>query len=118
MKMGFPGDSVVRICLPMQEMFDPWVGKIPWKRKWQPTPVFLPRKFRGQRSLAGYSPWGCKNWMGISTYKHNEKGLIYFFYIYLFRLHWVLVAAHGLSCSAACGILVHRPMIKPTSTAL
>ena len=40
--------------------FDPWVGKIPWSRKWQPTPVLLPRKSHGQRSLAGYSPWGCK----------------------------------------------------------
>ena len=38
--------------------FDPWVGKIPWKRKWQPTPVFLPGKSHEQRSLAGYSPWG------------------------------------------------------------
>ena len=37
---------------------DPWVRKIPWRRKWQPTPVFLPRKFLGQRSLVGYSPWG------------------------------------------------------------
>ena len=36
--------------------FNPWVGKIPWRRKWQPTPVFLPRKFCGQRSLVGYSP--------------------------------------------------------------
>ena len=38
--------------------FDPWVGKIPWSRKWQPTPVFLPGKFHGQRRLAGCSPWG------------------------------------------------------------
>ena len=37
---------------------NPWVGKIPWRRKWQPTPVFLPGKSHGQRSLAGYSPWG------------------------------------------------------------
>ena len=36
--------------------FDPWVGKIPWRRKWQPPPVFLPGKSNGQRSLAGYSP--------------------------------------------------------------
>ena len=35
--------------------FDPWVGKIPWRRVWQPTPVFLPREHHGQRSLAGYS---------------------------------------------------------------
>ena len=40
--------------------FDPWVGKIPWRRKGQPAPVFLPGKFHGQRSLAGYSPGGCK----------------------------------------------------------
>ena len=40
--------------------FDPWVGKTPWRRKWQPTPVFLPGECHGQRSLAGYSPWGRK----------------------------------------------------------
>ena len=40
--------------------FDVWVRKIPWRRKWQPTPVFLLGKFHGQRSLVGYSPWGHK----------------------------------------------------------
>ena len=40
--------------------FDPWVGKIPWRRKWQPTPVLLSEKFHGLRSLVGYSPWGHK----------------------------------------------------------
>ena len=39
---------------------NPWVGKILWSRKWQPTPVFLLGKFHGQRSLVGYSPWGHK----------------------------------------------------------
>ena len=45
---GLPGGSVVkgRRCV-----FDPWVKKIPCRRKWQPTPVFLPRKSHGQRSL-------------------------------------------------------------------
>ena len=38
----------------------PWVGQIPWRREGQPTPVFLPGEFRGQRSLEGYSPWGRK----------------------------------------------------------
>ena len=38
----------------------PGVGKIPWRRAWPPTPVFLPGESHGQRSLAGYSPWGCK----------------------------------------------------------
>ena len=42
----------------MRHEFDPWVGKIPWRRKWQPTPIFLPGKPHGQRSLVGYSPWG------------------------------------------------------------
>ena len=40
--------------------FGPWVRKIPWGRKWQPAPVFLPGKFHGQRGLVGYSPWGHK----------------------------------------------------------
>ena len=40
--------------------FTPWVGKIPWSRKWQPTLVFLPGKSHEQRSLVSYSPWGCK----------------------------------------------------------
>ena len=39
---------------------DTWDGKIPWSRTWLPTPVLLPGKFRGQRSLAGYCPWGHK----------------------------------------------------------
>ena len=38
----------------------PWVRKIPWRWKWQPTPVFLPIEFHGQKSLVGYSPWGFK----------------------------------------------------------
>ena len=37
--------------------FDPWVGKIPWRRAWQPTPVLLPGESHGQRSLMGYGPW-------------------------------------------------------------
>ena len=45
----------------MQEMqVNPWVGQILWRRKWQPTPVFLPRKSHEQSSLVGYSPWSRK----------------------------------------------------------
>ena len=52
---------------------DPWVGKILWRRKWQPTPVFLPGQFHGQRNLVGYSPWDRKEsdtteW--LSTHAH------------------------------------------------
>ena len=49
-----------RICLFRRHRrlgFYPWVKESPWRRKWQPTPVFLPEKPHGQRSLAGYGPW-------------------------------------------------------------
>ena len=48
-------------CQCRRHGLDPWVRKIPWKRKWQPTTVFLPGKFHVQRSLAGYSPWSHKS---------------------------------------------------------
>ena len=41
-------------------MPDPWVGKIPWKKKWQSTTMFLPEESYGQRSLVDYSPWGLR----------------------------------------------------------
>jgi len=53
--MDFPDDSVVKNPPAKQET---WVGKIPCRRAWQPTPVFLPGKSHGQRSLAGYCPRG------------------------------------------------------------
>ena len=61
---GFPGGTIVKNPLANSRCkrsgFDPWIGKIPWRRKWQPTPGFLPGESHGQRSLAGYSPWGPK----------------------------------------------------------
>ena len=59
-KMGFHGGSVSKesTCQCRKHRFNSWVRKIPWKRRWQPTPVFLSGKPHGQRSLAGYSPWG------------------------------------------------------------
>ena len=58
--MGFPG-GVSASARDKRCGLHPWVGKIPWRRAWQPTPVFLPGKSHGQRSPAGYSPWGCEN---------------------------------------------------------
>jgi len=53
--LGFLGGSVVKNPpVSAGDRFDPWVGKIPWRRKWQPTPVFLSGKFHGQRNLADY----------------------------------------------------------------
>ena len=51
-------ESACRRC--QRRGFDPWVGKIPWRRKWQPTPVFLPGRSHSQGNLAGYRPWGHK----------------------------------------------------------
>ena len=56
--LGFPGGSVNKSAL--QADFNPWVWKIPWRKKWQPTPVFLPGKPHGRRSLVGCSPWARK----------------------------------------------------------
>ena len=56
--------SIESVMLPyagiQETWFDPWVGKIPWRRKCQSIPIFLPGELHGQRSLAGYSPWGRK----------------------------------------------------------
>ena len=69
--------------------FDPWVRKIPWRRAWQPTPVFLPGESQGQRSLVGYSPWSHKE---SDTTEHcltlliNVVVYIYNFYIFLISI--------------------------------
>ena len=88
---GFSGDSMVKkICLSMQEM-QVWSGqknlmqvrKITWRGKRQPIPVFLSQKSHGQRSLAGYSLWDCKeldissNWAHTKAYIHTH---IYIYY--------------------------------------
>ena len=65
---AFPGGSVVKN--PPANAGDagsiPGLGRFPWRRKWQPTPVFLPEEFHGQRSLAGYSLWGHKSQTRLS----------------------------------------------------
>ena len=62
--LGFPVAQRGRIRLQCQRHrrcgFDPWVRKIPWRRAWQPTPVFLPGESHGQRILGDYSPQRCK----------------------------------------------------------
>ena len=62
---GFPDGAVIKNPANAGDSrhgFDPWVGKIRWSRKWQPTLVFLSGKLHEQRSLAGYSSWGCKEY--------------------------------------------------------
>ena len=56
---------------------DPWVRKIPWRKKWQPTPVFLPGESHGQRSLAGYSPWHCKGSDMTEWVTHSQRNIVW-----------------------------------------
>ena len=59
-KLGCPGGSDSKESAMQETKFNPWVRKIPWRRKWQPTPVFLCRESHEQRNLVGWSPWGYK----------------------------------------------------------
>ena len=74
---GFPGGIVVKNLLTRRcrgPGFSPWVRKFPWRRKWQPTPVFLPGEFHGQGRLAGYSPQGCKELdTTVTEHKHDHR---------------------------------------------
>ena len=70
--LGFPGsafgkESTCQCRRHRDSGLIPGFWKIPWKRKWHPTPVFLPGKFHGQKSLVGYSPWGKKSQLQLST---------------------------------------------------
>ena len=89
--MGLPRwisgkESACQCKRPNRCSFNPWVGKIPWRRKWQPTPVLLSRNFHGQRSLAGYSPRCHKE---LDTAMHAHMPLIS--HCFLWRSVWVLL---------------------------
>ena len=78
--MGFPGGASGKepACKYKRHKrlgFDPWFGKIPWRREWQPISVFLPGESLGQRSLAGYSPWGHKEFdiTEVTSLAHTSK---------------------------------------------
>ena len=69
--------------------FDPWVGKIPWRRESLPTPVFWPGEFHGQRSLTGYSPWGCKE---LDTTERLSLSLVYIHITFSLSIHLLMGA--------------------------
>ena len=60
-------------CQCKRHSFNPWVGKIPWRRKWQPTSTYLPGKSHGQRNPVGYSPWGHKRVRQDLTTKQQQR---------------------------------------------
>ena len=76
MFLGFPGgasgkEPTCQCRRHKRRGFNPWVRKIPWRRAWQPTPIFLPEESNGQRSLVGYSPWGRKESDMTERYNSN-----------------------------------------------
>ena len=76
--------------------FGPWVGKMPWRRNWQPTPVFLPGKFQEQSSLMGYSPWGCREsdtTEGLNALTHHLRWIV---------LSWFFLFFGFFPCSQGC----------------
>ena len=69
--------------------FSPWVRKMPWSRKWQPTPVFLPGKSHGQRKLSGYSPWDRRAWRDGTRAARTFK-------VYFVTAHWTFIPILGM----------------------
>ena len=111
--MGFPGGSDRKEYLRCSRLrFNLWVRKTPWRRKWQPTPVFLPGKSHEQESLAGYSPRDHKG-VGHNLEANNNKSHPILIALILLRVRWVTtptltlvlechhlaLATPGFSCS-------------------
>ena len=95
--MGFPGgtsgkNSTCQCMRCKSHSFYPWVGKVPWRRKWQPTPMFLPEKAHEQRSLAGYSAKGYKERDTVRSRRSSN----------------LMILAHRFSCFSACGVFPGR----------
>ena len=102
--MGFSGSSDGK-----ESGFDPWVGKIPWRKKWLLTPLFLPGEFHRQRSLVGYSSWGCKEchmYTYLIVYILSEVVLNHFSYVWLFVTLWTVVHNLGKNSGVGCHFLL------------
>ena len=90
--MGFPGGFLFLQC--GRSGFNPWVRKIPWRRKWQPAPVFLPGESHGQRSLVGYSPRGRK--------ESDTTERLHFHHVPTIVLKWKVKVLVFQSCPTLC----------------
>ena len=103
-------ESACRCKRHRRRRFDPWVGKIPWRRVWQPTPVFLPEESHGKRSLAGSSSQGRKESDTV------ERLSLYFTSMVIchFR-HWTYLNAAKLlqSCPTLCDPIDGSPPGSP-----
>ena len=88
--------------------FNPQLGKIPWSRKWQPTPVFLPRASHGHRTLVGYRLWGHKE-SDVTGHTH--------IYTHTGSLHFspVLLPGHLIFSDYRTGFLVHSRVVAADS---
>ena len=94
-----------RICLQYRRhRFDPWVRKIPWRMEWQPTSLFLPGEFHGQRNLAGYSPWVAKSWTQLSDW--------HFHFLSFIHTH---THTHTYICNSYLHWLPGKPMFVPST---
>ena len=97
----------------MQEtQFDPWVGKIPWRRKWQPTPVLLPGESHGGRILVGYSPWGRKE---LDTTERLHFHFLFFQPGYSLQVSPVRRGSYPSVVSIGTKHRVHRPLERQPS---
>ena len=90
---GFPGSASGKepTCQCRRHGFHPWVGKISWRRKWLPTPLFLPGKFHGHRNLAG-SPWDQRaryKWLSMNKVPRSQGGVRWV------KPEWQGIAYHG-----------------------
>ena len=103
--LGFPGGSVVKNLTCRRPRFNPWVEKIPWRKKWQPTPVFLPGKFHGQRSLVGYRPQGCKE-SDANERLNYHNSLTKFMKLILSKLRTVGTGQSQMTASVSNSILM------------
>ena len=97
--LGFPGSlsGNESACYCRRHKFNPWVGKIPRRKKQQPTPVSLSGNYHGQRNPVGYSPWGDGELDTAERLSTRFYSLIYFW------LCWIFFAAGRLSLAVACG---------------
>ena len=122
--LGFPCSSVINefVCsagIPLRCRrlgFNSWVWKIPWRRKWQPTPVFFPGKSHGQRRLAGCSPWGGKSQTWLTTKPPQMYFTGFLFCFVLFTLQYGIgFAIHRLESVMRIHVF---PTLNPSPTSL